>query len=125
MISDNTNLFYTHRNIHSLFSDVNKELTNINEWIVANKLSLNFKKSQVLFFHKPSKKDNIPLLLPSLNISNHKTKREESIKFLGVLLDENLIWKEHSKYIENKCAKNIGLLYKAKHNLSKKCLLFL
>ena len=31
MIADNTNLFYIHRNIHSLFSHVNKELTNIPE----------------------------------------------------------------------------------------------
>ena len=29
--ADDTNLFYTHKNIHSLFSDVNKELTNIME----------------------------------------------------------------------------------------------
>ena len=42
-------------------------------------------------------------------------KSEESIKFLGVLLDENVTWKEHLKLIENKFAKSIGLLYKAKH----------
>ena len=27
---------------------------------------------------------------------------EESIKFPGILLDENLNWKEHFKYIEKK-----------------------
>ena len=50
MFADDTNLFYTHENIHCLFSDVNKELTNINEWFVAKKLSLNVEKEQVLFF---------------------------------------------------------------------------
>ena len=36
---------YTDKNIHCLFSDVNNELTNINEWFVANKLSLNAEKN--------------------------------------------------------------------------------
>ena len=35
----------SHTNIHCRFSDVNKELTNINEWFVANKLSLNVEKT--------------------------------------------------------------------------------
>ena len=105
-----------------LFSDVSKELTNINQWFVANKLSLNVEKTKYSFFHKPCKKDNIPLQFSKLTVNNRKIKREKSIKFLGMLLDENLTWKKHLKFIENKCAKNIGLLYKAKHHLNKKCL---
>ena len=48
-------------------------------------------------------------------------------KFLGVLLDENLCWKEHIhiKYTESKIAKNIGLLYKAKPYIDKHSLLSL
>ena len=42
-----------------------------------------------------------------------------------MLLGGNITWKEHLRYIENKCAKNIGLLYKAKYHLNKKCLLAL
>ena len=52
-------------------------------------------------------------------------QRTESITFFGVLLDENLSWKEHIKYNENKIAKNLGLLYKAKHYLNKRSLLVL
>ena len=36
------------------------------------------------------------------------------IKIHGVLLDENLFWKEHIEYFQNNVAKNIGLLYRAK-----------
>ena len=88
--ADDTNLFYTHKNIHCLFSDVNKKLTNTNQWFVSNKLSLNVEKTKYSFFHKASKKDNIPLQLPNLTINIRKIKREESIKFIGVLLDENV-----------------------------------
>ena len=80
-----------------------KELTNVNEWFVANKLSLNVKKTKYYFFHKPNKKDNVPLRLPNLTTNNHKIKREEFVKFLGTLPDENLTWKERLKYIEKIC----------------------
>ena len=40
-------------------------------------------------------------------------------------LVENLYWKDHIKYIENKVAKNIGLLYRAKLFLDKNSLLTL
>ena len=49
-------------------------------------------------------------MLPKLTISNHVIERQEFIKFLGVLLDENLNWKEHIKCTENKIVKNLGLL---------------
>ena len=50
---------------------------------------------------------------------------EESLKFLEILLDERLACKEHLSYVENKFAKNVGSLYKAKSFLNKKCLLTL
>ena len=46
--------------------------------------------------------------------------RKESIKFFGVLLDQNLTWKERIKLTENKIAKNIGILYEARPYLDKK-----
>ena len=44
------------------------------------------------FFNKLSKKDDILLMLPKLTISNHVIEKQEFIKFLGVLLNENLNW---------------------------------
>ena len=72
------------------------------------------KRQKNLFFHKPSQKENIPLLLPKLIINNYVIKQTQSIKFFffggGRLLDENVSWKEHIKYNEIKIAKKLGLL---------------
>ena len=125
MFPDDANLFYEHNKLKTLFSLVNQELQKIKEWFEANKLSLNVEKTKYSLFHKPSKRDDLFLLLPKLLIKKHKVERVESIKFLGVLLDENLSWKNHIKYIENKVAKNIGLLYRAKLFLDKNSLLTL
>ena len=41
-------------------------------------------------FIKQKTKDNLPLVLPDLFINDVKTKKENSLKFLGVMIDEKL-----------------------------------
>ena len=41
-----TNLIYSHKNIKTLFQIVDSELKLVNEWFLANKLSLNAKKKK-------------------------------------------------------------------------------
>ena len=103
MFADDTNLFFSHKNIKDMFN--------------ANKLSLNKEKTKYTFFHKAREKGNIPLKLPALFINDKEIERVTSIKFLGVLFDEHLSWKDHITVIENKISKNLGLLYRAKRVL--------
>ena len=107
------------------FTVVNNELVNIRTWFTANKLSLNVEKTKYSFFHKPSKKDDIPLRQTKIIIDSYEIQIKESIKFLGVLLDQHLTRKKHIKLTENKIAKNIDILYKARPYLDKKALLCL
>ena len=117
--------FFEHKDKSVLFSTVNRELQNINESFISNKLSLNVKKAKFSIFHKACRRDDLPLVLPKLFINNQVIKRQSSIKFLGILLGENLLWKEHLKLTESKIAKNIGLMYKVKPYLNKDSLLAL
>ena len=48
---------------------------------------------------------------------------QKFIKFLGVLRDENLNWKEHIRYTENQITKKIELLFKARPFLNRNALL--
>ena len=104
----------SNKDVNVLFLKVNKKLHKINQCFVSNVLSLNIKKTRYTFFHKRSKKDDISFLVPKLNINNYEIKRAVSIKFLGVLFNENLTWKLHIKYTKNKISKNIDLLFKAR-----------
>ena len=47
MFADDANLFYSHKNLKTLFQIVNSELKLLNKWFLANKLSLNAKKNKV------------------------------------------------------------------------------
>ena len=48
-------------------------------------------------------------------LNNIEIKRENSVKFLGVIIDENLTWKSHIEVVENKISKYIGVLYRVSH----------
>ena len=101
MYTDDTSLFYSHKEINPLVLKVNNELHKINQWLISNKLSLD----KYIYFSI-----NMFPLLPKLEIDNYEIMQKEPIKFLGVLQDENLTWKSHIMYIE-KNPKNIGLLF--------------
>ena len=118
MFAEDTNLYFEHKDMSVLFSTVNRELQNINEWFISYKLSLNVKKTKFSFFHKASRRDDLPLVLPKLFINNQVIKRQSSIKFLSILLDESLS-KRTFEIDENKIAKNTGLIYKLKPYLNK------
>ena len=109
--TDDTNFFYSHKNIKDLFCSVNSELEKISQWFKANKLSIKVKKTNFTLFHENSFKGEIPLKLPTLMIGNNSIKRKSSIKFLGVMLDEHISWIDYVRTVENKIAKSIGLLH--------------
>jgi len=44
-----------------------------------------------------------------IRLGNHQTKREQSVKYLGVIVDEMLNWSSHLKQIETKLAKKCHL----------------
>ena len=99
---------------------MNAELSHLNDWFCASKLSLNTEKTKYLLFHKAKSKDNLPLVLPDLFINDVKIKSENSLKFLGVMIDENLTWKTYVELGENKISRSIGTLFKASRSLNSK-----
>ena len=50
LYADDTNLLYADKNLRSLEITVNEELRSIGNWLMANKLSLNVKKSNFVIF---------------------------------------------------------------------------
>ena len=70
---------------------INKELRKVNNWLVTNKLSLNFNKTKYMQFHKAPK--HVPHL--HLQINNNEISRVETFNFLGLQVNDNLKWNTH------------------------------
>ena len=68
----------------------------------------------------PLKKRLIANDLPILNIGNFEIVAKDLTKFLGIFIDENVIWKYHTEPICNKTSKSIGIMYRSRNILSKR-----
>ena len=51
--------------------------------------------------------EDVPVLLTKLKIDNCEIELLEPLIFLGVLLHENLYWKEYFKYTKNRTTEDI------------------
>ena len=50
LFADDASLFFKHKDINILESEINSELANVHIWLSANQLSLNIEKSNLSFF---------------------------------------------------------------------------
>ena len=60
-----------------------------NQWVKANKLSLNFTKTELISFHSNSKKIDHNL---KFKLDGKRLNPTSTVKYLGVLLDDRLLW---------------------------------
>ena len=64
---------------------LNSEMLNLTQWCKANKLSINFKKSNFMVFRPRQRRQKIDM---SIQIDNNDIERVKETVFLGVILDE-------------------------------------
>ena len=92
---------------------LNNELSQIAERLKVNKLALNIDKTSCIFFGNKKGYSRIKLCLQGKQITQVST-----IKFLGVMIDDELNWKANISFISGKISRAIGVIIKTR-NLGK------
>jgi hypothetical protein len=124
MFADDTNLFFKHTNLKTLYEFVNNELVKISKWFKLNKLSLNIKKKKnyIIFRNKNKKITNQNL---SLKIDDTVIEQVHNTKFLGVIINQNLTWHDHINTVCTKVSKSIGILLRIRNSVPSNILITL
>ena len=91
---------------------MNKDLNTLSEWLCANRLSLNVGKTEFMIFRPPKKNLNERIIL---TLNRTKIYESTKIKYLGLILDSRLSWKEHTSELSKKLNRSVGMLYKTRH----------
>ncbi len=119
-----TNLFIVCNNLSTLFSIANNEVNTLSSWITANKLFINYDKTNYMLFqpYKFQRKglSSVTSLSP-LAITGHVIQRVHVVKYLGIYIDENLTWLDHISYLMKKISSLTGILYRVKSYLPIDC----
>jgi len=86
----------------------------LNNWFVANKLSLSLDKTCYTIFGA-SDADKAKI---NFKIDNVILQKVNCTKYLGIFIDSNLSWENNIDYIYNKIIKFVGIFYKIQYKLN-------
>ena len=114
--ADDKNLLLVEKSLKKLNKKVNRDLKLIVEWVRANKLSLNANKTEIIIFKSKNKTITKHL---NFRISGQKIKPSNKVKYLGVILQEDLHWNKYLLNLGKKLSRSIGLLSKIRHYVPK------
>jgi hypothetical protein len=124
--ADDTTLLVTDQNVTYLYKRASTELNLLNDWLGANKLALNTDKTKYMIFcpkHRKYINSNLKLSINNITLSQvGDNKKEKTIKFLGLHIDEHITWKHHISQINTKLSKTLFAINKAKNTLPKTAL---
>ena len=105
MFADDTNLFFSNKNLNDLEKTINRELKNICLWFNLNKLSLNVKKTNFILFGYSKRKKPLHICINDIKID-----QTDKTKFLGVIINQTVTWSDHINVVTHKVNKSIGIL---------------
>lgn len=124
MYADDTSLSASSKSTTELLTKTKCDLRNVNNWLQANKLNLNVTKTEYMFIGTQFKLDNLGPLFPLL-IGGKPIKRVNSVKCLGIYLDEILAWNEQIDRLSTKICRSINGIKQARKFVSRKTLVMI
>ena len=93
---------------------------------LANKLTLNVKKSNYVIFRPRQKRipfiPQIKIFNPTLN-TRVILEMKDFVKYLGIMIDSELSWKHHIDFICHKISRSVGIIAKMRHYIPRHLLL--
>ena len=115
--ADDTTILIHNKSFEDLYISAYNDVINLIDYFNANKLSINLTKTKYILF-KPNIRNQQRLnQIPNLIVNGIQIDKVESIKFLGVLIDQNLSWKLQINNILNKLNHSFYVLNSSKRKL--------
>ena len=118
MFADDTCLTVYGKTIDEVLLDGQAKSTDLFEWCLYNKLTVNADKTCFMIFH--SRKRHVPNNVTSITINEKVIKIVSSVKYLGLIFDESLTWNEHVNSLCNSLLKYFGIFNQVKHFINKR-----
>ena len=122
--ADDTLIYCTGNNITELKYNIQKCVTDVHEWYESNKLVINTSKSNVMLLTTRQMLSNMRDTALNVFIGNHKLPQCNSIKYLGVEIDNVLSWNLQTDSISKKLVFIISRLSRLKPVLPSQMLMY-
>ena len=122
LFADDSNALVIGRDLNELFNTANYICDKMSTWFMCNRLTINYTKSAYILFF-PSKYDDKYIISNRLDIkiNNYSIERVSCSKFLSVVIDEKLSFKDHVNSVLNKVNSVNGLMYHRRDLIPVSC----
>ena len=110
--ADDTNLLHFNKSFAKLNKLVNLDTKNLTVWLNANKISLNVDKTELVIFKHQRKKLDTEI---KIKLNRKRLYPSQSVRYLGIKIDQNLNWKDHINDIAVKLNRANALLFKIRN----------
>ena len=117
--ADDTNILYCSKSLKKIDKYMNHDLSQIAQWLRANRISLNANKTELIIFRPKNKSITKHL---NFRISGLKINPVNKAKYLGIYLDEHLTWNFQLIQIKTKLSRSCGLLAKLRYHVKTELL---
>ena len=117
LFADDTNLTTSGISAEVVQSQLNEDLEKVHRWLLANKLTLNIEKTEYMLIGSRQRLNDIQT--PTIRLGDTEVNRVSEIKTLGVVVDDQLLWKNHVDATIAKVSKGIGMLRRMKPYVPK------
>jgi hypothetical protein len=111
LFAGDTSIIITDTNKLDFNININQTFQDINTWFNARLLTLNFNKTQYLEFRTK----NYYNVTTHINYDQKCITNTKEIKFLGLIIDDTLSWKQHIEQVINKMSTACYALSNIKH----------
>ena len=105
--ADDTTAIASGDNPYEVYRRVNMQLKLLSDWLNANRLSLNLDKTKYIDFSNSERNRFLRLTL-----RNTQLESTDTIKFLGVIIDDKLTFKNHIDELVSKLSRAKGILWR-------------
>ena len=111
--ADDINLLHVGKNTRKLQKEINSDLKTLYQWMLANMISLNKDKTEMIIFHSIG----TPRPYLKIKLNGKVIYPSKYVKYVGVFIDETLTFDYHCKFLWTKLNRALGMLYKCRHYL--------
>ncbi|CAB4029432.1 Hypothetical predicted protein, partial [Paramuricea clavata] len=99
-----TNITTKGSNVEDIQTRLNDDLEQIHQWLLANKLTLNKDKTEYMIIGSRQRLSKIETD-PVIELGETKIKRVKYSKTLGIIIDDQLLWKKQVETTVSKVSK--------------------
>lgn len=120
LFADDTMLYIVGNDIDVMCSLLNEDFDLLDDWLNDNQLKININKSSYMIFGREYTLRSLNYERVIIRVDNQVLQKLNSVKYLGIILDENLNFKLYADHLTKKIAQKIQYISRISNKIDMK-----